>query len=84
MARLLNRESLLRSFLLEWNDRWISAGRPPGEIVFQTPYGPVRLDASGQFLKVEAVEQSGFRPLAVGSARPYARAAYSGAGSRRR
>jgi GNAT superfamily N-acetyltransferase len=56
MARLLHRENLLRSFLFEWNDRWIEAGRPPGEIVFDTPYGAVRLDAFGQFLKVEPVE----------------------------
>ncbi len=53
MGRLLHRESLVRSFLMEWNQRWIDAGRPPGEIGFNTPYGSVWLLASGPFLKAE-------------------------------
>ena len=56
MARLLHRDNLLRSFLMEWNDRWVEAGRPPSAVVFETPYGPVRLDASGRFLKAEAAD----------------------------
>ena len=56
MVRLLHQDSLLRSFLFEWNDRWIGTGRPRGEIVFETPYGRVRVDASGRFLTVAPVE----------------------------
>jgi predicted N-acetyltransferase YhbS len=52
MGRLLHRDSLLRSLLLEWNDRWIEAGRPGGELAFESPYGPVGIDAPGQFLRV--------------------------------
>ncbi len=52
MARLLSRDGLLRSLLMEWNERWIEAGRPPGTIAFETPYGPAALDASGRFLTV--------------------------------
>jgi hypothetical protein len=58
MVRLLHRENLLRSFLLEWNDRWISAGRPGGRILFETPYGPVRLDATGRFLAVSSTDEA--------------------------
>jgi GNAT superfamily N-acetyltransferase/L-amino acid N-acyltransferase YncA len=66
MARLLDRENLLRSFLLEWNDRWNAAGRPSGEVVFDTPYGPTKLDGRGRFLKVEAIEgKQGALPHAV-------------------
>ena len=56
MARLLHRENLLRSFLMEWNDRWTSGGRPGGEALFSTPYGPVRLNANGPFLAVSSVD----------------------------
>jgi GNAT superfamily N-acetyltransferase len=56
MVRLLHRTNLLRSFAMEWNDRWIAAGRPSGALTFATPYGPVRLDANGTFLRVEEME----------------------------
>lgn len=52
MVRLLHRDNLLRSFLLELNDRWLAAGRPGGVLGFATPYGPIRLDAGGSFLQV--------------------------------
>ena len=52
MARLLSRTGLLRSFLMEWNERWLEAGRPAGAVSFDTPYGAVELNASGRFLEV--------------------------------
>ena len=52
MGRLLNRDGLLRSLLLEWNGRWMDAGRPAASVTFQTPYGSVCLDATGGFLKM--------------------------------
>ncbi|HLK61295.1 MAG TPA: GNAT family N-acetyltransferase [Chthonomonadaceae bacterium] len=52
MVRLLHRENLLKSFTIPLNGRWIAAGRPPGEIAFGTPYGSIRLDANGPFLRV--------------------------------
>ena len=54
MARLLNRANLLQSMAMGLNDRWIGAGRPPGAPAFATPYGPVTLDATGTFLRVQA------------------------------
>ena len=51
MVRVLHRESLLRSFTMPLNGRWIGAGRPEGEAAFGTPYGSVRLDANGPFLR---------------------------------
>lgn len=56
MARLLHRDNLLRSLTMEFNDRWINAGQPPGTAIFATPYGAVRLDAAGAFLRVSAAE----------------------------
>ena len=54
MARLLHRTNLLQSMGMGLNDRWIGAGRPPGMPTFATPYGPVTLDATGTFLRVQA------------------------------
>ena len=56
MARLLHRDNLLRSLTMGLNERWIAAGRPPGAITFQTPYGPTCLDAHGTFLRVMPIE----------------------------
>lgn len=57
MVRLLHRENLLRAIALGLNERWIAAGRPRGALTFETPYGLVRLDANGTFLRVEPVEE---------------------------
>lgn len=77
MARLLHRDNLFKSLTLAWNERWREAGRPQGEIVFQTPYGATKLDAFGPFLRVMPVEegkegigQEIFFGLLVGSLRP--------------
>lgn len=56
MARLLHRDNLLRSLTMELNDRWQIAGQPPGIVTFASPYGAIRLDATGAFLRVFAVE----------------------------
>jgi L-amino acid N-acyltransferase YncA len=56
MMRLLHRMNLLRSFTFEWNDRWAQAGRPKASVDFETPYGPVRLEAAGDFLRVEPTD----------------------------
>lgn len=56
MARLLHRDNLLRSVTPELTDRWITAGRPPGTLTFDTPYGPTELNADGPFLRVRAAE----------------------------
>ncbi|MCS6775240.1 MAG: GNAT family N-acetyltransferase [Chloroherpetonaceae bacterium] len=56
MVRLLHRDNLLRGLTLDWNERWIAAGRPTGQVAFQTPYGPVLLDASGPFLRVQPID----------------------------
>jgi N-acetylglutamate synthase-like GNAT family acetyltransferase len=58
MVRLLHRENLLRAVALGLNERWIAAGRPGGALTFETPYGPVRLDANGTFLRAEPVEEA--------------------------
>ena len=47
MGRLLHRENLFRGFTMEWNERWLAGGRPAGVISFETPYGPVNIDANG-------------------------------------
>jgi hypothetical protein len=77
MGRLLHKDNLLRSLLLEWNERWIAAGRPRGDVDLETPYGPTRLDTSGQFLRVEAgsggagaLPQSTLLGLVFGFTRP--------------
>ncbi|HLV81142.1 MAG TPA: GNAT family N-acetyltransferase [Chthonomonadaceae bacterium] len=57
MARLLHRENLLKSVAIGLNDRWIAAGRPRGTLTFETPYGPIRLDAEGDFLQVETTPE---------------------------
>ena len=54
MVRLLHRENLFRSLVMEWNDRWRQAGRPQGTLDFVTPYGITRLQATDTFLRVEA------------------------------
>jgi GNAT superfamily N-acetyltransferase/L-amino acid N-acyltransferase YncA len=56
MGRLLHKENLLRSLLMELNERWAASGRPAGILNFQTPYGPIRLNAGGAFLRVESGE----------------------------
>lgn len=56
MARLLHRDSLLRSLAPELTDRWINAGRPGGVLTFATPYGATEIDANGPFLRVYAVD----------------------------
>jgi ribosomal protein S18 acetylase RimI-like enzyme len=58
MARLLHRENLLRAFTMQWNERWVSAGKPAGILDFETPYGAVRVDAQGSLLRVVAVEET--------------------------
>lgn len=58
MARLLHRTNLLQSFAMLWNDRWIAAGRPAGALAFDTPYGPVQLDANGVFLRVVETDEA--------------------------
>jgi hypothetical protein len=57
MARLLHRTNLLQSVAMGLNERWIAAGRPGGALTFTTPYGPIRLDANGAFLRVDAAEE---------------------------
>lgn len=54
MIRLLHHENLLASILMVLNERWIDAGRPSGAVSFKTPYGALRLDATGRFLKTTA------------------------------
>lgn len=56
MVRLLHRDSLLRGLIPELTDRWITAGRPPGILTFETPYGLTELNADGPFLRVHMVE----------------------------
>lgn len=56
MVRLLHRDNLLCSLTLDWNERWIAAGRPAGQVTFQTPYGAVLLDAFGPFLRVQPID----------------------------
>jgi hypothetical protein len=58
MARLLHRTNLLQSVAMGLNERWIAAGRPGGALAFATPYGPIRLDANGAFLRVEPTEDA--------------------------
>ncbi len=58
MARLLHRDSLLRSFAMEMNERWTNAGRPGGKLTFHTPYGLTCLDADGPFLRVNPTEET--------------------------
>lgn len=58
MTRLLHRENLLRGFAPLWNERWIANGRPHGVMVFQTPYGPVRIDAEGALLRIETTDET--------------------------
>ncbi len=57
MARLLHRDSLLRSLTPELTDRWIAAGRPRGVLTFATPYGPTELNANGPFLRVQGIDR---------------------------
>jgi len=52
MVRLLHRENLFRSMTMDWNDRWLAAGRPPGRLLFDTPYGAVSLDATGSLIRI--------------------------------
>ncbi|HLJ57727.1 MAG TPA: hypothetical protein VKT77_22010, partial [Chthonomonadaceae bacterium] len=58
MARLLSHTGLLRSLLMEWNGRWLEAGRPECDTAFETPYGPVLLKTQGRLLEVEAVDSA--------------------------
>ena len=58
MGRVLNRETLVHSFLMEWNERWIAAGRPAGSLEFQSPYGATALKTSGQFLQIEETAET--------------------------
>ena len=78
MVRLLHRDALLKSLTLPLNERWIAAGRPPGAVTFETPYGPVALDASGDFLRVttddilgQTLRQSAFFGLLFGYLTPH-------------
>lgn len=57
MVRLLHRENLLQSVAMGLNDRWIAADRPRGALTFETPYGPIRLDARDDFLQVEPIQE---------------------------
>ncbi len=57
MMRLLDRTSVLRGMLPELTERWHLAGRPQGSLAFQTPYGPVLLNAENK-LKLEEAEQA--------------------------
>jgi GNAT superfamily N-acetyltransferase/L-amino acid N-acyltransferase YncA len=59
MARLLHRENLLRGFAPQWNERWLAADRPQGRLDFTTPYGPVRIDATGNLVRVAPVDEPG-------------------------
>lgn len=54
MVRLLHRDALLRSFTMMWNERWLEANRPRGRATFETPYGAVRVDATGDLLEVDS------------------------------
>lgn len=77
MMCLLHRTHLFQSLTLDWNSRWIDAGRPAGTIAFQTPYGSTRIDANGTFLRVlpdddapDALPQSAFFGLLFGLETP--------------
>ena len=56
MIRLLHRSHLLKSFTLDLNERWHHAEKPSGTLDFSTPYGGVRLNATGSLLKVEETD----------------------------
>ena len=58
MVRLLHRDALLKSLTLPLNERWIAAGRPPGMVTFETPYGQAALDANGDFLRVTLADEA--------------------------
>ena len=77
MIRLLHRDNLIKSLLMELTDRWSGEGKPKGVLDFQTPYGCFRVDATGTSLKaepvencVEALSQSTFCALLFGSLSP--------------
>ncbi len=77
MIRLLHRDNLIKSLLMELTDRWSDAGKPAGVLDFQTPYGCFRVDAKGTSLKSEPIEdgvdtlsQSTFCALSFGSLSP--------------
>jgi GNAT superfamily N-acetyltransferase len=57
MVRLLHRTNLLQSLTMQFQERWIAAGRPGGVLTIDTPYGATRLDATGAFLKVDAADE---------------------------
>ena len=52
MVRLLHSDALLRSLTMVWNERWLEADRPRGQVSFATPYGIVSVDATGDLLKI--------------------------------
>ncbi len=56
MARLLHLDNLLRSLTMGLNDHWQTGQQPLGSVTFATPYGAVKLDATGAFLRVSSVE----------------------------
>lgn len=57
MVRLLHRDNLLRSMTMEWNDRWLRAGRPEGSVSFDTPYGGVAVVGEGALLRVMPTDE---------------------------
>lgn len=56
MVRILHPNNLMKSFSMVWNERWLAAGRPPGTIVFETPYGYTSVNAAGPLLSVETLD----------------------------
>lgn len=57
MVRLLHRENLMRGFAPLWNERWVASGRPRGVLIFETPYGPMKIDANGPLLNIGPIEE---------------------------
>ncbi len=64
MVRLLHRDNLLHNVCMFSSERWQDSGTPAGKLVFQTPYGPVGLDASGALPRVTDPEAGGFEVAA--------------------